>query len=498
MSENIFERFMETAARRGDAPFLVPPEATPIRYTDLDAATGALANVLIANGVKPGERVAAQVAKSPTAFLLYLACLRAGAVYLPLNTAYTDDELDYFVGDAGPALVVADPAREAGVQGLKSRGGAVVLTLDGAGQGSFAAAAEAAKTDFAPIERQADDLASILYTSGTTGRSKGAMLTHGNLASNAAALVDAWGITADDVLIHALPIFHVHGLFVALNTCLLAGASVRFLPKFDADTVLDLLPQSTLMMGVPTFYTRLLADDRLDRERCADMRLFVAGSAPLLPQTLAEFEARTGHTVLERYGMSECGMICSNPLDGERRPGRVGPPLPGVEVRVRGEEPGVLEVKGPNVFKGYWQMPEKTAEEFTQDGWFITGDVAEIDPSDGSVAIVGRSKDLVISGGYNVYPKEIEAVIDDLPGVAESAVIGVPHPDLGEGVVAVVVADGTADIDPKAIIAASRERLAAYKAPKRVMTVEALPRNAMGKVQKNALREHHAGLFEDS
>ncbi|MCB1883503.1 MAG: AMP-binding protein, partial [Geminicoccaceae bacterium] len=442
MKDNLFQGFAATAAGRGESPFLVPESGDPLRYADLDGATARLANVLVERGVKPGDRVAAQVAKSPEAVLLYLASLRAGAVYLPLNTAYTDAELDYFLGDAEPALVVVDPKRQDGVAALDGARGRALATLDAAGRGGLTDDAGNADPAFATVARDPDDLAAILYTSGTTGRSKGAMLTHGNLASNAAALVEAWGITADDVLLHALPIYHVHGLFVALNTALLAGSAVRFLPKFDAKQALGLLPDCTMMMGVPTFYTRLLAEDGLTPETCAHMRLFVAGSAPLLAETLERFERRTGHRVLERYGMSETGMICSNPLDGERRPGAVGPPLPGVRVRVRDEggsiappdTAGVLEVKGPNVFKGYWRMPEKTAQEFTDDGWFVTGDVARIE-SDGYVRIVGRSKDLVISGGYNVYPKEVEDVIDRLDGVDESAVIGVPHPDFGEGVV---------------------------------------------------------------
>ena len=503
MSDNLYERFAATAAGRGEAPFLVPETGGPLVYADLDGATARLANVLVAKGVAPGDRVAVQVAKSPEAVLLYLASLRVGAVYLPLNTAYTDAELDYFIGDAEPALVVVDPKRAAGVAALAGAKGRALATLDAAGRGDLIDAAGGAEAAFATVARDEDDLAAILYTSGTTGRSKGAMLSHGNLASNAAALTEAWAVTADDVLLHALPIYHVHGLFVALNTALLAGSTVRFLLKFDAKQALSLLAECTLMMGVPTFYTRLLAEDGLDRETCARMRLFVAGSAPLLAETHERFEARTGHRILERYGMSECGMICSNPLNGERRAGAVGPPLPGIEVRVRDEAgelappdaAGVLEVKGPNVFKGYWRMPEKTAQEFTADGWFVTGDVARIE-TDGYVRIVGRSKDLVISGGYNVYPKEVEDVIDRLEGIDESAVIGVPHPDFGEGVVAVVVPRPGAALDEAAIIEASRRSLAAYKAPKRVLFTEALPRNAMGKVQKNVLREEHKGMFE--
>ena len=498
---NLFEAFLATAGRRGDAPFLVPGAGAPLRYDQLDARTSALAGSMAEMGVKPGDRVAVQVGKSMTNVLVYLAVMRMGAVHLPLNTAYTDAELSYFLGDAEPALAIVDPSRAEGVRAL----GRVpaVTTLDAKGAGELVDAAASRSGHFASVAREPDDLAAILYTSGTTGRSKGAMLTHRNLASNAEALIDAWGITQDDVLLHALPLYHVHGLFVALNTILLAGARVRFLDRFDAKEVLSLLPECTVMMGVPTFYTRLLAEEGLNRTRCAGMRLFVAGSAPLLPETFRQFEQRTGHTVLERYGMSECGMICSNPLNGERRPGSVGPSLPGIEVRVRAEagelaapgEAGVLEVKGPNVFKGYWRMPEKTAEEFTGDGWFKTGDVA-IKGEDGYVSIVGRAKDLVISGGFNVYPKEVEDVIDSLAGVDESAVVGVPHADFGEGVVAVVVPERGAAPEEAAIIAACREKLAAFKVPKKVFFQQELPRNTMGKVQKNALRRTYEATFE--
>jgi malonyl-CoA/methylmalonyl-CoA synthetase len=480
------------------------PGGDRLTYADLDERCARLAARLGRLGVGRGDRVAVQVEKSVANVLLYLACLRRGAVYLPLNTAYTLPELDYFFGDAEPALIVCDPARRDAIGSLNNAVGARLATLDGEGRGELVDALdeEAANSSAAPVAD--DDLAALLYTSGTTGRAKGAMLTHRNLASNALTLVEAWGFGADDVLLHALPLYHVHGLFVACNTALLAGARLLFLPRFDAAQVLEMLPRATVMMGVPTYYTRLLAEDGLSEVRCAGMRLFVSGSAPLLEDTFLQFEDRTGQRILERYGMTETGMNASNPLHGERRPGTVGPALPGVELRVAGEggrvlgpgEVGVLEVRGPNVFKGYWRMPEKTAQEFRPDGFFITGDLASI-ADDGYVTIVGRAKDLIISGGLNVYPKEIESVIDDLPGVVESAVIGLPHPDFGEAVSAVVVGAPGAALEEAAVIAAVRERLAGFKVPKRVWFAPSLPRNAMGKVQKNALREQHRNAFAD-
>ncbi len=472
-----------------------------LTYGDLDERCARLAARLARLGVGPGDRVAVQVEKSVANLLLYLACLRRGAVYLPLNTAYTLSELDYFFGDAEPALIVCDPARRAEIAALGAAA-AQIATLDAYGQGDLVEALDEEPPQAAIAPVSDDDLAALLYTSGTTGRAKGAMLTHRNLASNALTLVDAWGFSETDALLHALPLYHVHGLFVACNTALLAGARLLFLPRFDAAEALEALPRATVMMGVPTYYTRLLAQDGLSAARCAGLRLFVSGSAPLLEQTFYDFEARTGHRILERYGMTETGMNTSNPLHGERRPGTVGLPLPGIELRVAGEdgrvlgpgEIGVLEVRGPNVFKGYWRMPEKTAEEFRADGFFITGDLGRIGP-DGYVAIVGRAKDLIISGGLNVYPKEIESVIDDLGGVVESAVIGVPHPDLGEAVAAVVVLAPGAAADEAGVIAAVRERLAGFKVPKRVWFADSLPRNAMGKVQKNALRARHEDAF---
>ena len=492
-------------ADRTDA-VLTRPDGSIASGADIFRLTGRIANVLAAVGVEPGDRVAMQTEKSVEALALYLACLRAGALFLPLNTAYTIAELDYFLGDAEPRAAICDPRAEAGLRPMVEGRGITLLTIDAAGGGSLAERAAAATDEFATASRGPDDLAAILYTSGTTGRSKGAMLSHDNLLSNADALAETWRFAGGDVLLHALPIFHVHGLFVAANVLLRVGRRMIFLPKFDVDTVIAHLPQATSMMGVPTFYTRLLGDPRFDRDLTAHMRLFVSGSAPLLAETHRAFETRTGHRILERYGMTETTMSISNPYDGERRAGAVGFPLPGVEARIAhaetGEvlpqgEIGILEVRGPNVFKGYWRMPEKTAEEFRNDGFFITGDIARID-ADGYVTIVGRAKDLVISGGYNVYPKEVETEIDALQGVLESAVIGVPHADFGEAVVAVVVREGGPDLSPEAIQSALRDRLASYKLPKAVEFVDELPRNTMGKVQKNALRDHYKDAFAET
>src|SRR5690242_16485975 len=416
-------------------------DGTRISYADLIARAGQMANVLVSRGVKTGDRVAAQTEKSVAALVLYLATVRAGAIYLPLNTAYTLNELDYFIGDAEPSLVVCDPAKAEGIGKIAAKVGARVETLGADGKGSLTEAAARAKTEFTTAPRENDDLAAILYTSGTTGRSKGAMLSHDNLASNSLSLVGYWRFTQDDILIHALPIYHTHGLFVASNVTLFARASMIFLPKFDPDLIIKLMARTTVLMGVPTFYTRLLQNPALNRDTTRHMRLFVSGSAPLLAETHREWFARTGHAVLERYGMTETNMNTSNPYDGERVPGAVGHPLPGVSLRVSDpetgkelahDEIGMIEVKGPNVFKGYWRMPEKTKAEFRGDGFFITGDIGKIDPK-GYVHILGRGKDLVISGGFNVYPKEIESEIDAMPGVIESAVIGVPHADFEIG-----------------------------------------------------------------
>jgi malonyl-CoA/methylmalonyl-CoA synthetase len=484
-----------------EATFIVRPDGSTISYAAFVACAARMAHALRAAGVGPGDRVAAQVEKSPEAVALYAACAQAGAVFLPLNTAYTASEVAYFVQDAEPALLVGGAG---GAMAEVARSVSVpLLTLEGDGTGSLATAADAQPDTFPAKARDESDLAALLYTSGTTGRSKGAMLTQGNLLSNAQVLTEAWRFTEADVLLHALPIFHTHGLFVAINITLVAGGSMIFLPKFDADAVIARLPQATTMMGVPTFYTRLLDDARLTRDLVSHMRLFVSGSAPLLAETHRQWEDRTGHRILERYGMTETNMNTSNPYDGDRRAGTVGFPLRGTEVRVadpetrvevpRGEI-GMIEVRGPNVFAGYWRMPEKTAEELKEDGFFITGDLGLVD-ADGYVHIVGRSKDLVISGGYNVYPKEVELALDDLDGVLESAVIGVPHPDLGEVPLAVVVPEPGAALEAEALAATLKDRLARFKQPRRIEIVEALPRNTMGKVQKNVLRERFAGLF---
>ena len=464
---------------------------------DLARESARFARLLIEAGAVRGDRVAVQVEKSPACLFLYLGCLRAGLVYLPLNTAYQRSELTYFLQDAQPRVVVCKPESIDLMREL-STAGTQVLTLDGEGRGSLADAAAAMPSEFVTIDAAPDDVAVILYTSGTTGRSKGAMVTHRNLLSNARALVDCWEFSERDVLLHALPVFHIHGLFIANHCALLSGARMLWHKKFDPALVLRDLPRATVMMGVPTFYTRLLAQPQFDREVCRKMRLFISGSAPLLLETFRDFQARSGHTILERYGMSEAGMICSNPLDAQRRGGSVGFPLPGVSVRVANEqdlpltrnEVGGIQIKGDNVFAGYWHMPEKTREEFTADGYFRTGDVGTFD-GDGYVSIVGRAKDLIISGGYNVYPKEIELALDALPGVAESAVIGVPHLDFGEAVAAVVVARKDAKLDPAAMIAELKKNFANYKVPKQVHVVEDLPRNAMGKVQKALLRERY-------
>ena len=466
MSDNLYELLASRFPADRTRPCFLMGDGSEVSYGQLEDVVARTAGLLVARGVVPGDRVAMQVEKSWPAVAIYLATLKAGAVFLPLNNAYTASEVEYFLGDAEPRLFIQDAP-------------------------AFVGEAADAKPLATPVARTADDLASIIYTSGTTGRSKGAMLSHGNLAANALALHSAWGFTPDDVLLHALPIFHVHGLFVALHCAFLSGAPMVWLPKFDDAHVLAGLARSTVMMGVPTFYTRLLANPGFTREVAAHMRLFVCGSAPLLPTTFAEFETRAGMRILERYGMSEAVIITTNPLDGDRIAGSVGYPLPGVDLRIGGgEETGAIEIKGPSVFGGYWRMPEKTAEEFTADGYFITGDVGHRDP-DGRVWISGRAKDLIISGGYNVYPKEIELILDEMEGVAESAVIGVPHPHFGEAVCAVVMGRG----DEAAMIAMARQNLAAFKAPKRIFFVDDLPRNAMGKVQKNLLRQRYADTF---
>ncbi len=494
-NENVFSLFERAATAVPDRAFLIVEGATLLTYGAMLAETARAAAWLGSIGVKPGDRALVQAHKSPAAVVLYLACLRAGAVFIPLNTAYQAGEVGYFLSDAEPALLVAGP----GLAGetVAFGGTRVVITgkLDAA---PWAGAQGSASTTVAAV----GDPAAILYTSGTTGKSKGAVLTHGNLSSNVKVLGEAWRWSDDDVLLHALPIFHAHGLFVALHCALLRGSPILFHDHFDAKAVVRDLPRATVFMGVPTFYTRLLDDPALDAALCGHMRLFVSGSAPLLDATFEAFQQRTGHTILERYGMTEALMVTSNPYDGPRIAGSVGPALPGVSVRVVGEggrpaptgEPGVLEIKGPNLFAGYWRNPEKTAQDHTADDYFISGDIATLDEA-GYVRIVGRSKDLIISGGYNVYPKEVEMAIDALDGVVESAVIGLPHPDFGEGVVAVVARRPGADLQPQAIAAALSSELAAFKRPKRIVIVDELPRNAMGKVQKAELRNLHKDVF---
>ncbi len=502
-SANLFD-LIAARAPHPDKLALETSDAAAVTYGELFKRSAQAANALVTLGVKPGDRVAAQIEKSTDVIVLALACLRAGAVLLPLNTAYTLAELEYFLGDAEPSLTLCRPHWLEPVRALAHKLGLrAVESLGVKGDGTFADAIGAASPEFETAPRASDDLAAILYTSGTTGRSKGAMLTHENLSSNALTLIDCWRFSSADRLIHALPVFHTHGLFVAVNVALMSGATMIFMPKFDPDAVIAALPRATAMMGVPTFYTRLLDHPGLDRQACANMRLFISGSAPLLADTHAAWRERTGFAILERYGMTETNMITSNPYEGERRPGKVGFALPGVSVRIaepdsgapiRAGEIGVIEVKGPNVFAGYWRMPEKTAQEFRADGYFITGDLARID-SDGYIHIVGRAKDLVISGGFNVYPKEVETEIDAIEGVLESAVFGAPHADFGEAVTAAVVPRPGAALSESAILSALGGRVAKFKAPKRVILVDSLPRNAMGKVQKAALREAYKDIY---
>jgi malonyl-CoA/methylmalonyl-CoA synthetase len=502
-SSNLFDLI----ARRDeglDQLALETSDATALTYAGLFERSAQAANALVAVGVKPGDRVAVQVDKSADVIVLTLACLRAGAPLLPLNTAYTLVELEYFLRDARPALIVCRPDTLDAVRSLARKLGLpAVESLGVRRDGTLAARIAASSTEFQTVPRAADDLAAILYTSGTTGRSKGAMLTNENLSSNARTLVACWRFTAADRLIHALPVFHTHGLFVAVNVALLCGATMIFQLRFDPEDVLAAMSRATTLMGVPTFYTRLLEHPRLTRDICRNMRLFISGSAPLLAETHGTWRERTGFAILERYGMTETNMITSNPYDGERRPGTVGFALPGVSVRICDPDSGApvpqgeiggIEVKGPNVFRGYWRMPKKTAQEFRPDGYFMTGDLGRVD-ADGYIHIVGRAKDLVISGGFNVYPKEVEDVIDAVDGVLESAVFGVPHADFGEGVTAVVVPQPGVPLTEAAILSAIRGSLARFKTPKRVFVVDSLPRNAMGKVQKAALRETYKHIY---
>ena len=500
MNANLYSLFERHFPDDLEQPFLIIPDGRVISYGELTRESARIAHALVKVGCRPGDRVAAQTDKDWRVLALYLACLRAGFVYLPLNTGYQRSELEYFFADSQPRAIVCRGDALGVVATIALH--AAVLTLDANG-GELGDRARAMPDTFVTVQLQPDDLAAVLYTSGTTGRAKGAMLTHRNLASNAIALVAAWGFTRGDVLLHALPAYHVHGLFVATHCALLSGSRMLWLAKFDAGEVAALLPRATVLMGVPTFYSRLLAEPALTHERCRSVRLFVSGSAPLLPETFDAFQERTGHAILERYGMTETGMNTSNPLDGARVAGTVGPPLPGIDVRIvdaggASVGPGVVgdvQVKGPNVFSGYWQMPEKTRDEFTADGYFKTGDIGERVPDGpgcGYLRLVGRGKDLIITGGLNVYPLEVEERINQMDGIVESAVIGVPDPDFGECVTAVVVAKPNHTLTPASIIAALKADMAAFKVPKQVLFVPELPRNAMGKVQKNLLRERHA------
>jgi len=508
VNENLFVALRDAFPADLDGVAIETADGPALRYTwrDLERGTAMIANLFASLDLPAGARIAVQTDKSVEALMLYLAVLRAGCVYLPLNTAYQAAEIEYFVGNAEPSVVVCTPERFGRISPIAFKAGtAHVFTLGDDRSGSLLERAAHHGDRHEPAQRRADELAAILYTSGTTGRSKGAMLSHGNLASNARTLQRYWGWRPGDVLIHALPIFHVHGLFVASHGALLNGSRMLWFSRFDAKAVIERLPEATVFMGVPTLYVRLLNEPGFTREACRNMRLFVSGSAPLLAETFERFRERTGHTILERYGMSETLMLTSNPYfaaEGERRGGTVGFALPGVEVRVVDadgrpcppDSVGGIEVRGPNVFSGYWRMPEKTREEFSADGWFRTGDVGRLD-ADGRLTIVGRSKDLIISGGYNVYPAEVEAALNELPGVAESAVIGVPHSDLGEGVVAVVVPRPGVALDPAALQSMLKARMAGFKVPKALFIADELPRNAMGKVQKNKLREHHSRIF---
>lgn len=495
---NLFTTFAWAGRAGRDRPLLTTPSGHASGYADAWRESARIALCLQRSGARPGDRITVQVPKSPRAVWLYLACLRAGLVYHPLNDAYRDTELAFFIGDAEPRVIVCDPADEHRFAALTTGRECRLLTMDAGGDGSLADGAARCPNDMPPVDCSPDTTAVLLYSSGTTGTPKGAMLSHGNLAANTATLVDAWGFTADDRLLHALPIYHAHGLFVGLGCALTSGSAMIFLPKFGVAEVVEQLPSATVMMGIPTFYTRLLGDERFGPETCRSVRLFISGSAPLTAETHERFRARTGHAILERYGMTETSMLSSNPLDGERRPGTVGPPLPGIDIRIvdANDTPvptgqlGEIQVRGPNVFKGYWRLAERTVAEFTSDGFFRTGDQGRFS-DDGYLTIMGRNKDMIISGGLNVYPREIEQAIDALDGVAESAVIGVPHADFGEGVIAIIVMNPGAEPDAAGMIAALRECLANYKVPKRVFFESQLPRNAMGKVQKNTLRQQY-------
>ncbi|GAW35448.1 long-chain-fatty-acid--CoA ligase [Roseovarius sp. A-2] len=501
----LYDRFF-APHRDNKSVFLKLADGTALTYAEFRDRVGQIANTLLAWGLHPGDRVAVQIEKSPDALALYGACAQTGTVFLPLNTGYTADELSYFVKDSGAKLFICDPANAEALDPVARRHRAKLETLGVDGAGSLSRAANSQSPIAPTAEVQGNDLAALLYTSGTTGRSKGAMLTHDNLVSNAETLAEYWRFTSDDVLLHALPIFHTHGLFVAINVTLAAGSSMIFMPKFDIDVLLAEMPGASVLMGVPTFYTRLLDDVRLNKDVSAEMRLFISGSAPLLAETHIAFQQRTGHRILERYGMTETNMNASNPYDGDRRAGTVGRPLPGIAIKIMDTdtdtelpqgEIGQIVVRGPNVFCGYWNMPEKTAEELWPDGFFITGDLGQFD-EDGYLQIVGRQKDLIISGGYNIYPKEIELLLDENPNVVESAVVGVPHADFGEAVVAYVVPTADSPPDPALLQELCRRKLARFKHPQDILLITDLPRNTMGKVQKNVLRDRYIHAKQSS
>ena len=490
------------ASFRPDAVFIEVPGGASYTYGDAERASAQVANALRALGLEPGDRVAVVAEKSPALLWLYLGCLRAGCIYQPLNSAYSERELAFFIGNSAAALVVRDPALAARVNAAcaQCEPAPRVLSLDAQGGGELPALWRDAADTFTTHVADHDTVAALLYSSGTTGTPKGIPITHDNLYRNALALREAWGFTRDDVLLHALPFYHVHGLFITLHPAMLAGMRLRFHARFEAHDVIASLPGTTLFAGVPTYYTRLLSTPTFTRAACASVRLFISGSAPLLESTFHAFVERTGQVILERYGMTETGINTSNPLSGERRAGSVGRPLASVEVRVVDAQGGVMpqggigeiEVRGPNVFGSYWRLPEQSASAFSADGFFHTGDQGRFD-QDGYLHIVGRSKDMIISGGLNVYPKEIERELDELPNVAESAVFGIPHVDFGEAVIAAVIAHG--EFDEAAALKHLRSRLAGFKLPKRIVTVAELPRNTMGKVQKSRLRDSYAGLL---
>jgi len=501
---NLFNLFKERFPQDLTQTFIETKDGEQYSYQELINLTSTIESTIANAGISKGDRVIFQVKKSPEAIFLYLACLKLGAISVPLNNAYTASELSYFLDDIEPGLVVCDPASPIIKENLlHKRENTNLLTLDKHGTGSLFKSSDNINHSVQATDVVGDDVACILYTSGTTGKPKGAMITHENLSSNALTVHQSWGFNNDDILLHALPIFHVHGLFVALNCVLLSGTPMIFLPEFNVDDIIKFLPRVTVLMGVPTFYSRLLSHSEFNDTSLKNIRLFISGSAPLLKEVSDDFYAKTGHRILERYGMTETVMIASNPLNEERIPGTVGQALPNIAVRIATDddmalevgETGNIQVSGPNVFKGYWRNPEKSQEEFTKDGYFKTGDVGFLD-NKGYLTIVGRSKDLIISGGYNVYPKEIESIMNALDGIHESAVIGVPHPDFGEGVVAVVVNKNNNKIDETDLKSLLKQELATYKVPKRIFEISELPLNVMGKVQKNSLRERYHNVFD--